>query len=100
MDLIVGGVLDPLILHKVIIIAILVEITTNFIKTIIPDLEKRYITIVAGGIGILVASLTGISILSTLDIPIAFQPLDYVLTGIIVSRGANIVHDLSKKLNF
>ncbi len=99
MDPISSSLVDPLVIHKVIIIAMLVEVTTNFIKIIIPNLEKRYITIVAGLIGVLVSTVTGVGILGTLDIPVNFVPLDYILTGIIVSRGANLVHDFSKRLN-
>lgn len=91
--------MDPLILHKIIVIAFLVEIITNFIKNIVPDLNKTFIMISAGVIGILISMLTGIGILDTLEIPTRYPMADSIITGIIVSRGANLVHDLSKKLN-
>jgi len=88
-----------MILAKVTAIAFLVEVLTNLVKALVPDLEKRYITIVAGVLGILIATITGTGILATLEIPVQFVYVDYFITGILVSRGANIVHDLAKALN-
>lgn len=91
--------MDSSILHQIIIIAFLVEIVTNFIKNLMPDLEPSYIMITAGVIGILISMLTGIGILDTLDISVKLPIFDFIITGIIVSRGANLVHDLADKLN-
>lgn len=88
------------LLHRVLAIALLVEITTNFVKKLVPNLDRQHITIVAGCIGIFLAITTRTGILKILEIPVQFPAIDYLLTGIIMSRGANIVHDLAKKLNY
>lgn len=87
------------ILHKVFALAVLSEIITNMVKTIVPNLDKVFITTVAGLIGIILAWLTNVGIFNTLDIPVKYILVDYVLTGIIISRGANFVHDIADKLN-
>ncbi|NLY10583.1 MAG: hypothetical protein GX020_02675 [Firmicutes bacterium] len=91
--------MNPL-LETVLTIAILVEIITNFVKKLIPSLDKQYITVIAGAIGIFLSWVTQTGIFSSLQIHVALHEIDYILTGIIVSRGANIVHDLAKRLNF
>ncbi len=53
----------------------------------------------AGVVGVALAWSTGIGVLSTLRIPVRFLSLDYLVTGVIISRGANIVHDLAKALS-
>ena len=88
-----------LLLGKVAAIAFLDEVLTNFIKTLIPSLNRVYVPIVAGIVGIALAWTTNIGIFSALDIPIKCTLLDYIITGILISRGANLVHDLAKTLN-
>jgi len=83
----------------VLILAVLAEVITNLVKTLIPNLDKNYITTAAGLIGIMLSWLTCVGIFSALGIPLKFMTVDYILTGIIISRGANIVHDIAKKLN-
>ncbi len=49
-------------------------------------------------IGLLVAFVTGADILALINMP-AFVPyVGIALTGILISRGANFVHDLIKKI--
>lgn len=88
------------ILGKVIAIAFLVEVLTNSIKNALPKLQSRYLPLIAGILGVILSWSTGIGILSSLQIPIRNTILDYLVTGVIISRGANIVHDLAKTLSF
>lgn len=92
-------VIDTFLLQKVFTLALLTEIITNFVKTLVPDLDKNYITTIAGLFGIVLTWLADVGIFMTLGIPLKFVLIDYILTGIIVSRGANLVHDLAKRLN-
>lgn len=85
--------------HTVIALALLSEVLTNFVKTLVPNLDKAYITTIAGILGIMLAWLTDVGAFHDLGIPLKYPFLDYFLTGVIISRGANIVHDLAKKLN-
>ena len=87
------------VLAKVTAIAFLVEVLTNAVKSVVPNLKNRHITIVAGVLGILVAFMTRTGVLHALEIPIQFDYVDYLITGVLISRGANIVHDLAKTLN-
>ena len=49
-------------------------------------------------IGLLVAFVTGADILSLVNIPAYIPYVGIALTGILISRGANFVHDLLKKI--
>jgi len=80
-------------------LALLSEIITNFIKTLVPNLDKAYIPTIAGVVGIILSWLTCVGIFNTLDVPVKYVAVDYILTGIIVSRGANLVHDLADRLS-
>lgn len=85
---------------RILLIAVLVEVTTNCVKRVAPNLEKQHVTLVAGTLGILMAVITNTGLLTAMDIPVRSIAVDFVITGIIVSRGSNIVHDIAKKLNF
>ncbi|NLJ80300.1 MAG: hypothetical protein GX335_04680 [Firmicutes bacterium] len=87
------------LLGKVAAIAFLVEVLTNTIKTIVPNLNRKHIPFVAGLLGVVLAWSTGIGLLAALQIPIKHALLDYLVTGVVISRGANIVHDLAKTLS-
>ncbi|HHY09481.1 MAG TPA: hypothetical protein GX528_02825 [Firmicutes bacterium] len=88
------------VLGKVIAIAFLVEILTNSVKNALPKLDRTYLPLIAGIFGVALSWTTGIGILASLQIPIRNILLDYLITGVIISRGANIVHDLAKTLSF
>ena len=89
-----------IVLAKVTAIAFLVEVLTNMVKSLVPNLDKRHITLVAGVLGVLVAAITRTGVLHALEIPVQFDYVDYFITGgCFISRGANIVHDLAKTLN-
>lgn len=47
-------------------------------------------------IGIVVAVAAGVDLCSALGLQIAYPIVGQVLTGILISRGANFVHDLLK----
>lgn len=87
------------LLGKVLAIAFLTEVLTNTLKAAAPNMNRRYIPLAAGVVGVALAWSTGIGILSSLRIPVRFVALDYAVTGVIISRGANIVHDLAKALS-
>ncbi|WP_175574639.1 hypothetical protein [Syntrophomonas wolfei] len=47
-------------------------------------------------LGITIALGTGIDLFATVGLPINIPYLGLILTGIIISRGANFIHDLFK----
>lgn len=87
------------LLGKVMAIAFVVEVLTNTIKTALPGLNRQYMPFIAGCLGVTLAWGTGIGVLGTLEISVRHLVVDYLVTGIVISRGANIVHDLAKTLS-
>lgn len=87
------------LLGKVLAIAFVIEVLTNTIKTALPDLDRRHMPLISGVLGVALAWASGVGLLSTLDIPVRYAVLDHLVTGIVTSRGANIVHDLAKSLS-
>ncbi|HHT90199.1 MAG: hypothetical protein QM451_11570 [Bacillota bacterium] len=87
------------LLGKVLAIAFVVEVITNVIKNALPNLDTRYLPFLSGVVGVCLAWATGIGVLSTLEIPVRYLLLDYLVTGVVISRGSNIVHDLAKTLS-
>ena len=77
------------------------EILKNFVSSI-PSVNEKTMKLinVAGAllIGILIAVLTDTNIFLLLDIEMKWPAAGVVLTGILISRGSNYVHDLMKKL--
>ena len=87
------------LLGKVLAIAFLVEILTNTIKAALPSLNRIYIPFIAGVLGICVAWMTNIGIMDSLEISVRYKIIDHFVTGMVISRGSNIVHDLAKTLS-
>ena len=61
--------------------------------------EKKKLSIDRVGalvLGITIALGTGIDLFATVGLPINIPYLGLILTGIIISRGANFIHDLFK----
>ena len=81
-------------LSTVLLLSIIVEVATNGIKAILPFIKGDRSRIVAAAIGILLCLSTGIGILSNLEIYIKYSIIDYIITGIVISRGSNAVHDI------
>ena len=86
------------LLGKVLAIAFVIEVLTNTIKTLLPDLNRRYLPLSPVCLGFCWPG-SAVGVLSTLDIPVRHAVLDYLVTGVVTSRGANIVHDLAKTLS-
>lgn len=83
---------------SILIIAILVEAVWENLKMVWQDGKLNINMIGSLVISILVAILTKISVFSVLKIDINMY-VGAVLTGIIISRGANVVHDIWTKIN-
>lgn len=83
---------------QLVIIAILVEAIWENIKMIWQKGKLLIDVIGALGFGILICILTDANIFPIVGISIKIPIIGEILTGIIVSRGANFVHDLFTKL--
>ncbi|MFP4015888.1 MAG: hypothetical protein ACLFUI_02545 [Halanaerobiales bacterium] len=90
-------------LTTVILLAVIVEVVTNAIKAAVPAIKggdkKNGSRITATVIGITLCITTHVGILDNLNIDISFDILDYIITGLIISRGANAVHDITNVFN-
>ena len=84
-------------LGKVLAIALLSRSDQHH-QTVAPDLTAAP-AIYIRSVGVSLAWISGEGLLSTLELLVCHVVLDYLVTGIVTSRGANIVHDLAKTLS-
>jgi hypothetical protein len=85
---------------NLLILGLLIEVITNLVKNYAPAVKKKgYTTLVAGLIGIALCFLTETGSVSATGAVISYPWLDYLLTGVLLSRAAGLLNDLSKKLN-
>ena len=83
-----------------IVLAILIETIVENIKIVWKENKEVNVTaIVVIVTAIVITTLTGADIFPIVNIPIKVPYVGSMLTGIIVSRGANLVNDLWNKLN-
>ena len=50
-------------------------------------------------VGIVMALITKLDILDFLGIKCVIPIIGYILTGVLISRGANFMHDLTRKIS-
>lgn len=84
---------------QLVVIAILIEAIWKNIKMIWQNGKVSIDMIGSLIISILVCILTKADIFPTVDVNISVPVIGSILTGIIVSRGANFVHDLFNKIS-
>lgn len=83
---------------QLVIVAILVEAIWTNIKMIY-DKNKISISMIGSlVISILLCILTQVDIFSVIGLPINIPIIGSLLTGIVVSRGANVLNDLLSKI--
>lgn len=84
-------------LTTVILLAVIVEVVTNGIKAAFPLIKGENgngSRLMAAIVGITICISTSIGILKNLNIDVRHEIIDYIITGIIISRGSNAVHDI------
>lgn len=86
-------------LTTILVLAIIVEFSTEIFKSIFPRVRGRYSRAVAVLLGMILCVSTESGILATFKIYTIYPLVDYFLTGILISRGSNIMHDLVSKLD-
>ena len=82
----------------IITIALLVEAIWETLKLVWQEGKLNVNTIGALIVGICVSILAKIDIFAMQGISLSIPLIGYVLTGILLSRGANFIHDLFNKL--
>lgn len=82
----------------IVTVALLVEAIWETIKLVWKDGKANVNTIGALVVGILTAILAKLDIFAMQGISLTIPVISYVLTGILISRGANFIHDLFNKI--
>lgn len=82
----------------IITIALLVEAIWETLKMIWKEGKININTVGALAVGILVSILAKIDIFAMQDINLSLPVIGWILTGILMSRGANFIHDLFNKI--
>lgn len=81
------------------ILALLVEVCVDIIKAAIPLIHGWKSQLTSVVVGVLLATATTTGLLGALQVNLSSPWIDYFLTGLIISRGSNFIHDLLSKLN-
>lgn len=82
----------------IITIALLVEAIWETLKMVWQDGKANVNTIGALLVGVLISILAKLDIFAIQGISLSVPVVGYVLTGILLSRGANFIHDLFNKI--
>lgn len=83
---------------QLIIIAILVEAIWENLKMTYDKRKVNFNMLGSLCLSIMICALARINIFEIVGISLTFPVIGYIMTGIIVSRGANFVNDLFSKL--
>lgn len=81
----------------IIVLSVLNEIITEIIKTAFP-IFKGYAMIIAIVCGVVLCIQAQVGLMSVLGVTMRSPVIDYLLTGVIISRGSNVIHDLISQL--
>ena len=84
---------------SLILLAIVTEQVTEILKQAVPGIRVTYSKLVSMAIGIVLCYSTKIGLLHELDVPIVYPLVDYVITGLLISKGSNFLHDLFSRFN-
>ena len=79
---------------SIFLLAIITEQTTDIIKQAVPQIRNGYSRLVSIAIGVLLCVSTRMGVLVELNVPVIYPVVDYVLTGLLISRGSNFLHSL------
>ena len=82
-----------------IILALLCEAVWETLKMTWQDNKVSIDKIGALLIGLTIAFVTGADLLALVNIPSLVPYVGVVLTGVLISRGSNFIHDFLKKIN-
>jgi hypothetical protein len=85
-------------LTTILVLAIIVEFSTEIFKSLFPSTRGRFSRAVAITLGLILCVSTRSGILASFNIHPQYPLIDYFFTGVIISRGSNIIHDLVSRL--
>jgi type IV secretory pathway VirB2 component (pilin) len=81
------------------VLAVIVEFSTEIFKNLLPSIRGHYSRLIAVLFGMILCLTTKSGILAGFNIHPLYPQVDYLITGLIISRGSNIIHDLVSKLD-
>lgn len=84
---------------SLIVLALIGEATWETIKMTWQQGKVSIDRIGAMGIGLLLALGTGLDIMAMVGVPMKIPYIGMVLTGLLISRGANFIHDILQSVN-
>jgi len=79
---------------SLILLAIVTEQVTEIIKQAIPQIRNCCSHLVSIAIGVLLCVSTRMGALAELGVSVDYPVVDYVITGLLISRGSNFLHSL------
>jgi hypothetical protein len=85
-------------LAKLVVLAMMGESIWESLKMLWQKGKLHIDRVGALAVGLLLAVGTGIDLFELVKIPLIVPYLGMVLTGILISRGANFIHDLLKRI--
>lgn len=77
-----------------VLLAVVVEQVVTILKGAFPNIRDSYSQIAAMAIGIILCVSAQMGVLTELKVPVVYPFVDYVVTGLLISRGSNLIHDL------
>lgn len=86
-------------MKELLILAILVESLVQIIKSLFDSGKLNRTVLVSIVVGLLLAFTIDLDIFSILGLETRIAFVGVIATGLLISRGANFVHDLIEKLN-
>jgi len=78
-------------------LSIFVEAVTEAFKSLSPRINGPSSRLLAFVVSLVVCLAARVGIMGLIGVSIKYPVVDHVLTGIIVSRGSNVAHDLISK---
>lgn len=85
-------------LYKLIILAFVVEAIVTYTKQVVIDKKVQWFVILAMGLGILVCYAFEVDFFTAFGMHSRVIFLTYVLSGLLISRGAGVLFDLIEKI--
>lgn len=77
----------------IVLLAFVVEQVTSVLKGAIPALRGHLAQSTSMIVGIVLCFSTRVGVLQELSVPTALPFVDYIVSGLLISRGSNFVHD-------
>lgn len=84
---------------QLVIIAILVEALTEVFKSVFKDGRLNKSSILSIVVGLILAFTIDLDLFVTIGLTPTIPVIGVVATGLLISRGANFVHDTMSKIN-